>query len=155
MVFWGGGRVWTGGFCTTHRPIQSWYEPGKARPFYEHANGVMITFFVEDRKSFDECRNIFANARTYLPDAPIMCCGMVGMGLCVLGDQMRGDNTLYPRVVTEAEARALCEELGIEYEEVDVAADEGRVETVFTAFIREMASRTALPPGVNDNTLQA
>ena len=103
----------------------------------------MLTFDAGRRASFAECRNLHANARTYLPDVPVVCCGIVGM-------EPGGE-----RAVTEAEARALCGELGVAYREVDVRADDGRVDAALDALVREMVRHSALPPRTNDNAPQA
>ena len=79
-------------------------------------------FNVGDRASFDACFALGERARA-MSDAVLVCCGVTG----------KGEDALTPRVVTEAEARARCEESGVEYFEADLGASDGRVEAVFTA----------------------
>lgn len=135
-----------------HRTIESWYTYGELTLFYGCANGVLITFFVEDRESFGECQRLFNNLRTSLRNVPIMCCGVVGMGLLDGENQENAEKPRHPRVVTEAEARAMCKRVGMEYLEVDLGADDGGVDAVFTAIIREMMYRTAPLIARNENT---
>ena len=117
----------------------SWCAPGALGWLYRGADGVVLAFGTEDRAAFGECRSLYANMRTYLPDAPAVCCGVAGM------------RPELPRAVTAAEARALCAELGVEYREVEVGADDGRVEALFDPLLREMVRRRPLPPRANDN----
>ena len=84
-------------------------------------------FNVGDRASFDACFALGERARA-MSDAVVVCCGVTG----------KGEDALTPRVVTEAEARARCEESGVEYFEADLGASDGRVEAVFTALVRAM-----------------
>lgn len=113
----------------------------------------MLTFFVEDRASFAECRRLLSNARKYVPDVPVVCCGVAGMELCVGGDGAGDGTAPHTRAVTEAEARTMCAKLGMEYCEVDArAAADGRVEAAFNTLVRRMMARTTQFLAQNNNT---
>lgn len=130
----------TGGLSTLHWGTRSWYGTRESAMLHRNAAGVLLTFAVEDRAAFAECRALLAEARRCVPGVPAMCCGVIGM--------VRWGAE---RTVTEAEARALCAELGIEYCEVDVRFDDGSIHALFGRLAREMMNHGTLPPSINEN----
>lgn len=120
----------------------------------------MLVFSVHDRASFAACRAHCAEVREHVPDAVVVCCGvagarvdrrhMAGAGATADDDDDDGDAEA-PRVVAEAEGRALCEELGVEYFEVDVRVNDGRVDALFRGLARAVMDREGLAPEVNEN----
>lgn len=111
------------------------------RSYFRGAHGSLLVFNVGDRDSFDACFALGGQSRRLVPEAPIVCCGTTG----------GGEDENLPRVVTEAEARALCAELGIEYCEVDVRFDDGSIHALFGRLAREMMNHGTLPPSINEN----
>ena len=103
--------------------------------YFRGANGGLLVFNVGDRASFDACFVLAGQSQTMARDAVLMCCGVMGAG----------EDALTPRVVTEAEARARCRELGIEYFEADLGVQDGRVDAVFTALLRGMLQQRRAP----------
>lgn len=113
--------------------------------FYQGAGAVVLVFSVHDRASLAACRAHCAEARARVPDALVVCCGVAGARVAETADADA------PRAVTEAEARALCRELGVAYSEVDVRTDDGRVDELFTGLARAVVDRQGLTPEANEN----
>ena len=125
----------------------------RVRDFYTRAGGVVLVFSVHDRASFEACRAHCAEAREHAPDAVVVCCGVVGARVADDASEADAPDEAdeAPRVVGEAEARALCGELEVEYFEVDVRVDDGRVDTLFVGLARAVVDRQGLEPEANDN----
>ena len=107
------------------------------RSYFRGAHGSLLVFNVGDRDSFDACFALGGQSRRLVPEAPIVCCGTTG----------GGEDEDLPRVVTEAEARARCEEFGVEYYEVNLDSSDGGAETVFTALVRAILRVRRNPEG--------
>lgn len=128
--------------------------------FYRGAGAVLIVFDTNSRDSLLAVRQHYDDARRQVDNAVFACCGFVDSkadgDTDRAGDEAReeeGETTRNAgREVSEEEARALCDEIGAEYFEVDLGVDDGRVDTLLDTLTRQMIDLKGLPETLNNNT---
>lgn len=122
---------------------------------------MLLLFDTNSRTSFGASRQFYDESLRTVDNPAYACCGFVGSKRDGDADQAReeaadgeGETTTSDaeRAVSEEEARALCDEIGAEYFEVDLGVDDERVDTLFDTLIRRVVAQKSVSLRLNNNT---
>lgn len=114
--------------------LQIWDTAGQERfrtittAYYRGAMGILLVFDLTDERSFNNVRTWYANVEQHASE---------GVNKILIGNKCDWDDK---RVVSEAQARELAEEFGIDYLETS-AKSSIRVDDAFFTLARQIKAR--------------